>query len=602
MAKEFSYKVGVDPDKGIQGLKALQREAEKSLGDVNNELEDGEDNAKALAQAMRDMADRVESRLKETARASDALGKALGPELRASLGQNGIDKMVADMNQAGLTFDQITKDADELADGIKRLSQAGEGIGGRLRPEFENLEGSASKANKEMDKSGSVVANFAGNAAQDLPGVSGAFGALNVAVGQFAEYASEGGIGMKNFLKAAGGLGLATGAFMVLNKVMGDMSKAKEEARRQTQAFADALKEEAEGANDAVNALIAKELADKKIVKSGEAAGLTISDMAAAIKGEATPAFEALRKKVGEYNSNQQLADILSGKVTEAQAKLVHSLDGLAKSYAKGNDVSVETVRIQKELGLEVDKTAGEYKSGTDEVARYQGKMEAATRADEYAKQASEDHAKALDEQAQAAEDAQQASEDLEGAIQDQIDTIRSAEDKSYALRKATDESKDAFKEYTDVIKNRKSTTDERQDALDKAYFAYLDEASAASDAAKAQEELAGGTQTASERARIQIEKLDEVIGRLAPNSPLRKQLEEYKAELQGIPGTVSTEILLNTKKLVQDMQNDFKDTQMAKADAPQVRDLTANIFIQVGDKTVEAITRQIRLKDRQLQ
>lgn len=553
MAKEFSYKVGVDPDKGIQGLKELQREAKKSLSDVNNELEDGEDNAKAFAQAMRDAADKVEQRLKDTARASDALGKALGPELRDQLGQNGIDQMVMDMTKAGLTFDQITKDADELADGIKRLEQAGRGIGEHLRPGFENLEGAANKANKEIDKSTSVVANFAGNAAQDLPGVSGAFGALNVAVGQFAEYATEGDISMKNFLKSAAGLGLATGAFFVLNKVMGDFAKAKEEARRQTEAFADALKDEASGTKDAVNALIAKELADKKIVKSGEKAGLTISEMAAVIKGEATPAFDELRKKVGEYNSNAQLAKIQAHDITEEQANLVHKLEDLAKSYGKGNDVAVETARIQNELGIETEKTTT------------------------------------------AIEDQTKASEDAAKAMQDQLDAALSLIDSNIGLLDAQDDLTSAIEDYNTTVDDAATKVDEKAQAERDAERAALSLAAAAARQAEDQAKANGETLTATQVAQVQIDKLAEVANSLDGASPLRKNLIDYINELKSVPATVSTDLQLTG----QERQNNLKDRQQLAADGIVIN-LTNQI--RVGDRTVETIAQQIRLKDRQLQ
>ncbi|MCC7464450.1 MAG: hypothetical protein IT480_18550 [Gammaproteobacteria bacterium] len=553
MAKEFSYKVGVDPDKGIQGLRELGRAAKDHLGDVNNTLEKGQDDAKAFAQAMRDAADKVEQRLKDTARASDALGKALGPELAARLGQNGLDKMATDMNQAGLAFDQITRDADELADGIKRLEQAGQSIGSRVAPEFDKVEAASGKANSEMDKSRSVVANFAGNAAQDLPGVSGAFGALNVAVGQFAEYASEGGIGMKNFLKSAAGLGLATGAFMVINKVMGDMAKAKEEARRQTQAFADALKEEAEGADDAVNALIAKELVDKKLTKGLDGLGVSAMDVARVIKGESVPAFEKLTDGLSEHSLITHDVSAEARGLTEEQAKLILTVRDLTKRHADGAEIEHERANIQAALGIETKKT-------TETIV-----------------------------------DQTKASEDAAAAMQEQLDTALSLIDSQFRLADAQDDLTQAIEEFNTTTDDAATSIDEKAQAERDASRAALELAAAAAQQAEDQAKANGETLTATQTAQVQIDKLAEVANSLDPSSVLRKNLMGYIDTLKSIPATVSTDLQLTG----QERQNALKDRQQLAADGI-VLNLTNRI--EVGGKTVEAITQQIRLKDRQLQ
>lgn len=553
MAKEFSYKVGVDPDKGIQGLKDLQRAAKSSLDDVNNELQDGEDNAKALAQAMRDAADKVEQRLKDTARAADALGKALGPELAARLGQNGLDKMVGDMNRAGLTFDQITRDADELADGIKRIEQAGQGVGQRVAQDFGKVEEASGKANKEMDKSTSVVANFAGNAAQDLPGVSGAFGALNVAVGQFAEYATEGDISFKNFLKSAAGLGLATGAFMVLNKVMGDFAKAKEEARRQTQAFADALKDEADGAKDAVDALIAKELVEKNAIALGKQLGLSAKDLAKIIKGESVPAYDAQRKAIGDLNSSKSVLAQRDDDQAKQFVKLAGIIDGLSGAYEKGADKVADQAEVERELGIETDKTTSKIEAQTD------------------------------------------ATEDATAAMQEQLDAALSLIDSQFRLADAQDDLTEAVDEYNSMTDDATTKVDEKAQAERDASRAALELAAAASKQAEDQAKANGQTLTANQIAQIQIDKLAEVANSLDPASPLRKNLIGYIDSLKSVPSTVSTELRLTG----QEQQNNLKDRQQLAADG-----ITINLTnrIEVGGKTVETIAQQIRLKDRQLQ
>jgi hypothetical protein len=62
----------------------------------------------------------------------------------------------------------------------------------------------------ESDQTKSVMANMAGNTAQDLGAVGGAAGSAGVAIGQLAEYATEGNISLAGLARLAGPmLGLA---------------------------------------------------------------------------------------------------------------------------------------------------------------------------------------------------------------------------------------------------------------------------------------------------------------------------------------------------------------------------------------------------------
>ena len=56
-----------------------------------------------------------------------SLRKKLGA-IADRIGRNGLDTMVADLKTAGLSFDDITTDADELAGAIGRLDEVGQTI------------------------------------------------------------------------------------------------------------------------------------------------------------------------------------------------------------------------------------------------------------------------------------------------------------------------------------------------------------------------------------------------------------------------------------------------------------------------------------------
>ena len=71
--------------------------------------------------------DDLTTEAKQTAEAAEKLGRALGPELAAKADTTAI---VQDLKQAGLTIDQITGNADQLAAKLKEVSDAD--VGGKL--------------------------------------------------------------------------------------------------------------------------------------------------------------------------------------------------------------------------------------------------------------------------------------------------------------------------------------------------------------------------------------------------------------------------------------------------------------------------------------
>lgn len=155
--------------------------------------------------------------------------------------------IAADFDPSGVK--QATTEFQLFGQAMERTFQQ---AASNARKAFDNVESSAAGASKKLkdtaddaDRSRSVFANFAGNAAQEIPGLSQAFGPLNVAIGQFAEYAAEGGIKLKGLIAVAGplaGIGIAVGA--IAGK-FADLSKnsefAEERVDRLTESFRQGL-------------------------------------------------------------------------------------------------------------------------------------------------------------------------------------------------------------------------------------------------------------------------------------------------------------------------------------------------------------------------
>lgn len=213
------------------GLKNAQELAEQ-LGD---ELGDAEDAGKQMAAALKAAADKATQELEETVALADKLGEALGPELTARV---NVDEIAGKMRAVGMTTADVEANIDSFKSSLSQMADTAD----QAKARMGDVEGAVRKVGDETDNSRSVMANFTGNAMQEIPLVGGAFGPLNMAIGQFAEYAAEGNIKLKNLLATGAGIG----AVAFLMSQFADRSeraaKAKAFDEDEVKAYGSALK------------------------------------------------------------------------------------------------------------------------------------------------------------------------------------------------------------------------------------------------------------------------------------------------------------------------------------------------------------------------
>lgn len=240
---------------------------------ANNEISD---EAERAAQALDDIPEDVETRFEvsgidkalagldelsqesaSAAIAAEELGRALGPELAARADTSAL---VSELQKLGVTADEVTVNADELAAKLREIDSPdlGGGIGqalGTARGEAEKLSDAARGAN-------SALANMVGNTAQDLGALTGVAGSAGVAIGQMAEYFSDATLGgqklgaaLVDMAKVVGpiaALGLAT---QVLNGYMETQARRAEAAAERTETLGAAMEgaaDDAVGLSDAL--------------------------------------------------------------------------------------------------------------------------------------------------------------------------------------------------------------------------------------------------------------------------------------------------------------------------------------------------------------
>ena len=136
------------------------------------------------------------------------------------------------------------------------------------------------------------------------------------------------------------------------------------------------------------------------------------------------------------------------------------------------------------------------------------------------------------EDQATAAANLKAESDKVSEALEKQLKVTQDLRDVQITEEEALIKNRKALQEYTTSLGNGSLTADERKQAeldLEKTYRASVD---AAVKAAEAQATLEGKTLTAGESAAIQSQKYKDLAGTLAPDSPLRKRLEDLSFQL----------------------------------------------------------------------
>jgi hypothetical protein len=252
-----TLRIGLDADtkKMVAGLDT----GIKKLGDLADANDEAASAGQKVAAGLSRMADIIEGELTKSTAAAEALAAALGSDTVAAFERTGTSAqdLVAELRTTGLTYQDIGHDADSLAASLKKMSSVGEQIGTHITKPMKGVA-------RETDNSRSVMANFAGNAAQELPGVAGAFGPLNMAISQFTEYATEGNVKMSGLVATGLGIGAASLAMMGLSEHTKHFAEIEAFRTENVKGWADAL----EGADGRVQAILdhIKELGGLKAV------------------------------------------------------------------------------------------------------------------------------------------------------------------------------------------------------------------------------------------------------------------------------------------------------------------------------------------------
>ena len=303
--------------------------ASSTIQKVGKSLDKTGQSAKSVAEDIADglgtAADQLSAELGKAKKAADALTHALGPEMAQKV---DVHQQVIEFNRLGATFEDIEANADKLGASLSKLKGAELNT---VDAGFKNVNATVHETGTELDRSRGVLANFVGNAAQDIPGVAGSFGALNVAVGQFAEYATEGGIKLGGLVSALAPIAVGTVAVGLMAQHLKNISETKAFNRQQVDGFVQALRDGGTAAD----------VMKQKILEAGQIE-FRVGDMSGA--KDLVPTLSKLNLNLGDYLN---LVDAGPEKL-DAWMK---SQFGISRSYDQSSDGFQRQTKEMSALG-----------------------------------------------------------------------------------------------------------------------------------------------------------------------------------------------------------------------------------------------------------
>jgi hypothetical protein len=250
-SKKLTYEIGIDAGDAVGSLRTFSGAVKSAMRNVESELDEGATAGEKLARALEEIGQRTKEEFASAATAAEEMSRAL----KAAGSSLDVADVLPQLQRLGLSFDEITQDADKLAVSLKQLDDV-KATG--LKDLDATAPGVATKLdeiNKSADSSKGALANLIGNSAQDLGELGGVAGSAGVAVGQMAEYfadAAFSGEGLKSvmssFAAVAGPIALISAVVGTLTTLMGRQQAAAEASAKRTEDFGAAMRDAADDA------------------------------------------------------------------------------------------------------------------------------------------------------------------------------------------------------------------------------------------------------------------------------------------------------------------------------------------------------------------
>jgi hypothetical protein len=256
--RDLTYTIGIDASDAAAGLRKLETSVRSAMRTVDDELGDGATAGDKLAASL----DKVASQTKEDLNSAAIAAEELQRALKAAGSGLEVGDALTSLSRMGLSFDEITQDADKLAVSLKGLGDVrAEGV-----KELDSIApGLATKlddVNKSADSSRSALANMVGNSAQSMGEAVGVVGDLGVGIGQLGEYFADATLDGEGLASAFKSMATVAGPMLALSlitkglsDIMGRFSDSQERSAQSVGMWEDALQSGGDASENYADAL-----------------------------------------------------------------------------------------------------------------------------------------------------------------------------------------------------------------------------------------------------------------------------------------------------------------------------------------------------------
>ena len=278
-----------------------------------------------------------------------------------------LDQVVLDLNKMGVSFQEVSADADKFATTLKqvddvRLQQTADGLD-NVRTKMDTMRSSS-------DQSRSVLANLSGNAAQDLGELGGVVGSLGVGIGQLAEYAVDGNIKLNQLASVAGPMAGLSAALLLIQHVMGGIAKAKAFKADEVEAYAEAIEDVGAGSAAVLDHL--QEVGKFQFAADSGLLGFgtTIKDVTGLLDQYGVTASELSRVIAGTDAEQAAWFESLRNSGIEANdlAKIMVAVNQAITGYDKGLKRAETTQAVFASSAADVAQAMGDMSDEAEQV------------------------------------------------------------------------------------------------------------------------------------------------------------------------------------------------------------------------------------------
>ena len=250
--KDLTYRIGIDASDATGSLQKFGSAVKGTMRQVEDELSESATAGLKLSTAL----DRLSAQMSEDFNSAAIAAEEMGRALAAIGSKLDVADVVPQLQRMGLSFDEITQDADLLAHSLTQLDDVKMTGLKDLDATAPGLATKLDAVNKSADSSKSVLANMVGNSVQDLGALSGVAGSAGVAIGQMGEYmadarASGEGWGsiVKNFGALAGPMAALGVATYAVSQHMAGLKLNREFNAKQVEDMVDAMRQAEDAAS-----------------------------------------------------------------------------------------------------------------------------------------------------------------------------------------------------------------------------------------------------------------------------------------------------------------------------------------------------------------